>query len=441
MNDSQNAPDRDEYARCLEYLFSLGRFGIKLGTETISAMLAGLGDPQDRFPSIHLAGTNGKGSVAAMLAAVLSRSGYKVGVYTSPHLVHINERFCVDGRPVSDGQVLEAFRAVHNAPRPEREATYFEYTTAMAFHIFARTKVDWAVVETGMGGRLDATNVISPRLSVITNISLEHQQYLGRTLAAVATEKAGIIKPGVPVVTGARQEAALSSIRKAAVERQAPLYVYGKNFSVRRKGDGTFAFSGLGERLSRLTTRLCGPHQADNAALVLAGVRLLQEQGVSIPDEALVRGVAEARWPGRLDVVGENPRIVLDGAHNLAAMKVLIRAFGQAFPGERPTVIAGFLDDKPWPQMLSMLSAMAGRLILTQPAINRAVPAARLFAALPADAPPASTADSVARALDLALDQTPASGAILAAGSLYVVGEMMQALEKAGRMTGEFRIG
>lgn len=197
-------PRRETHTECLERMFSLRRFGIKLGLATIRRMLAGLGNPHQRYSCIHIAGTNGKGSVASSLAAVLMCSGYRVGLYTSPHLVRFNERIKVDGEDISDADIVRLYRRVCRALPGGREPTFFEFTTAMALDEFGRRKVDWAVIETGMGGRLDATNVLTPELSIITNVSLEHREYLGHSLPAIAFEKAGIIKRRRPVVTGVR---------------------------------------------------------------------------------------------------------------------------------------------------------------------------------------------------------------------------------------------
>ncbi|MBW1988523.1 MAG: bifunctional folylpolyglutamate synthase/dihydrofolate synthase, partial [Deltaproteobacteria bacterium] len=372
-------------------------------------------------------------------SAVLTRSGYSVGVYTSPHLVRINERFCINGRPVSDAEVLEAFTAVHATEKP-REGTFFEYTTAMAFTLFARHGVDWAVVETGMGGRLDATNVITPALCIITNISLEHREYLGNTVAAIAGEKAGIVKPGVPVVSGVRQPSAKAAVRRAVETNRAPLLEAGRDFAIRRNKNGGFSWSGPGGRLSGLSVGLPGPHQADNAALVVAGCHALAERGARIPEQALRQGIAEARWPGRMETVCEHPRVILDGAHNLAAMQGLVKTLKRELSGKKPVVVvAGFLDDKPWARMLELLFPLAREVILCQPRINRAVPAKDLVSVVP-EGVSRRVAPSVAKALETALAAAGQNGVVLCAGSLYVVGEAREALEKMGKISG-FEMG
>ncbi|MDH3829843.1 MAG: Mur ligase family protein, partial [Desulfobacterales bacterium] len=205
-------------------MYGFRRFGIKLGLSTIKRILVGLGNPQDTFACIHVAGTNGKGSVASSLASILHRNGFKTGLYTSPHLVRFNERIQVNNRPVTNEKVVTSYSAVKDAHFGKRDPTFFEFTTAMALFEFAAQKVDWAVIETGMGGRLDATNIINPALSIITNISLEHRAYLGNTLAQIAGEKAGIIKKRTPLVTGVRQKKAFDEIKRIAAGKKAPLF-------------------------------------------------------------------------------------------------------------------------------------------------------------------------------------------------------------------------
>jgi dihydrofolate synthase/folylpolyglutamate synthase len=258
-------------------MYSLRRFGIKMGLSTIRKILTGLGNPQKSFACIHVAGTNGKGSVASSLASILTRAGYKTGLYTSPHLVDFNERIQVNHRPITNANVMAAYRAIRKVHSGDREPTFFEFATVMAFFEFARQKVDWAIIETGMGGRLDATNIMRPRISIITNISLEHRDYLGNTLAQISGEKAGIIKNRIPIITGIRQKKALAVVEKTARDKSAPLYRLGKDFKVRRHASGDFSYYGLEATWRHLKTGLLGRHQVDNAALVLAACEILND--------------------------------------------------------------------------------------------------------------------------------------------------------------------
>ena len=267
----------DTYRACLEAMYGLRRFGIILGLAATRNILKGLGNPQNRYKSIHIAGTNGKGSVAASLAAVLQAAGYRVGLYTSPHLVRFNERIRINGRAISNAHVVDSYNAVKGVHHGRREPTFFEFSTAMALFMFAKQAVDWAIIETGMGGRLDATNIIKPEISIITNISLEHRMYLGNTISEIAGEKGGIIKKGVPVITGVKQKQAISVLKSTAVLKSAPFFRQGEAFRVRKQSGGIFSYQGMKAIWNGLKTGLIGAHQIDNAALVLAACEVLNE--------------------------------------------------------------------------------------------------------------------------------------------------------------------
>ncbi|WP_028313806.1 bifunctional folylpolyglutamate synthase/dihydrofolate synthase [Desulfatibacillum aliphaticivorans] len=429
--------DINAFNQAMEELFSLGRFGIKLGLETISAMLKGIGDPHLRIQCIHIAGTNGKGSVAQNTASILQAAGYKVGVYTSPHLVHINERFTVNGRPISDDEVLEAYQAVKSVSGLERHATFFEYTTAMALYAFDKAGVDYAVMETGMGGRLDATNVLKPELCIITNISVEHEMYLGNTIAQIAYEKAGIIKPGVPVVTGVRQPDAIKAVEKAAAENEAPLYRMGKDFKTRRLQGGGFNFYGQDHAWKGLQCRLKGEYQIPNASLALAGCQALTKRGAKITEEQAKAGLEQVKWPGRLETIQKSPMVILDGAHNLAAMKVLTKYLAETFADRDVTVITGFLDDKPYKKMLPMLEALAAKIIITRPKIGRAVETKELTPLIRNKKDRFVEKPSVEEAVKYALENARDTDVIVVAGSLYIVGEARQTLQDMGLIQDE----
>lgn len=421
-----------QYEQYLERMFSLRRFGIKLGLELIADMLGKLGEPQNRFQSIHVAGTNGKGSVASALATILQKAGYKTGLYTSPHLVRFNERICIDNQPISDAEVVAAYQAVEAVRSGPREPTFFEYTTAMAFERFASQGVDWAVVETGMGGRLDATNVLNPALSIITNISVEHREYLGRTIARIAGEKAGIIKPQTPVVTGVSQKEARQAIQKRAEQVNAPYYRRGEAFRVRRKADGSFAYFGLDHAWQGMRIGLAGNYQVENAALVLAGCELLRRQGADLPEAAIREGLSQNRWPGRLELVEGAPRILLDGAHNRMAARNLARYLSATLGGKRIILVAGILDDKPYKAMLRDLAGACERVILTAPRIGRALAPETLAEVVRPLTQSTEVVHGVENALKHARNTADPSDIICVAGSLYVVGEAKEALEKQG---------
>lgn len=420
------------YTQCLDAMYGMRRFGIILGLSTITNILDGLGNPQRAFSAIHIAGTNGKGSIASTLATILQRAGYRVGLYTSPHLIRFNERICINKKPISDDAVVEAWEAVRSVHHGDREPTFFEFSTAMAFYAFGQHDVDYAVIETGMGGRMDATNVVSPELSIITNISLEHKSYLGRTIAAITGEKAGIIKRGVPVVTGVSQKSARLVIEKTASGQSAPLYMKGRDFRVRRTGKDRFSYSGIDHRWPGMRTGLMGGHQVDNASLVLAACEVLMRNRTRLSREHIQTGLAQNRWPGRLEVVCQKPYVVLDGAHNLMAARRLGRFLQEALAGRRITMVAGILDDKPYRAILKDLLVPCSRLIITRPKIDRSLPPETLEAVAGPLVSDIRVIDDVGDAVRHAIASSGPDDAVCVAGSLYVVGEAKAALEKSG---------
>lgn len=421
--------DNPSYQSTLESMYRLHRFGIKLGLDTITAMLSALGNPHQQFRTIHIAGTNGKGSVAAMLTSVLQASGYAVGRYTSPHLERFNERICINDRPISDDEVVSGCRKVMAIEDLPRQPTFFEFTTAMAFDAFARHRVQWAVIETGMGGRLDATSVIEPALSIITNISLEHKQYLGDTLPLIASEKAGIIKAGVPVISGVRQRSARTAIAAKAEDERSTLFQLGRDFRFRRNAGKGFSYFGPYHRWRDIRLSLAGEHQVENAALALTACDILQETGQTDIDEASIRkGLASVSWPGRLEIAAESPCVILDGAHNLMAARVLGRYLERHFSERDITLVVGVLDDKPYVSILKDLIRPCRRVIVTQAHIDRAVPAQDLATIAKGFNPDVTVKENVGDALRHAILSSEPDGVVCVAGSLYVVGEAKTAL-------------
>jgi dihydrofolate synthase / folylpolyglutamate synthase len=422
-----------KYEKSLSAMYALRRFGIKLGLDAINAVLADLGHPQNNYRIIHVAGTNGKGSVAAMLSTIFHEAGYRVGRYTSPHLERFNERICIDNAPIGDALVVSAYERVCATPRLGRELTFFEFTTAMALYAFARQKVQWAIVETGMGGRLDATNAVRPELTVITNIALEHKAYLGNTLAAIAGEKAGIVKAGVPLVTGVSQRSARDVILKRAEDLGAPTLLKGRDFRCRQSREGRFSYFGRSHTWRHLIPGLKGRHQIENAALALAACETLTGTGgVDISEEAIRNGLAGSRWPGRLEVVSRRPLVILDGAHNLMAARQLARYLKDHYAHKKIALVIGVLDDKACEPILKDLMAPCHRVIITQPVIDRAVPANKLAAIARKFATDVVVVPEVGAAVGEALRQCADDEAVCVAGSLYVVGEAKTALREMG---------
>ncbi|NVL91029.1 MAG: bifunctional folylpolyglutamate synthase/dihydrofolate synthase [Desulfobacterales bacterium] len=413
----------------LSALYRLRRFGIKLGLASISRLMRGLGNPQDRFSSIHIAGTNGKGSIAAFLSSVLSHGGYKVGLYTSPHLVRFNERIQINGSPISNKDVARVAEVVRRIYTQGEPPTFFECATAMAFHYFASQRVDWAVIETGMGGQYDATNVLRPEVTIISNISMEHQEYLGNTLAKIAREKAGIIKKGAGVVTGARQKNILQVIERAAAEKGSPLYRLGKEIRVRKDNGETFTYLGMNHQWPEIKIGLIGDHQVANAALALGALELLLEKGLHLTDEAIYSGLVATRWPGRLEVFSKEPFILLDGAHNPSAVRTLKKFLENGTISRRLTMVVGILEDKAWKPMLRELSSVADRMILTRPQYERAADPHELASFVRHLKQDPVVIPHLPDAVSFALKEASTSDAVCITGSLYTVGDARACLE------------
>lgn len=439
------------YQAAWDYLDSLQFFKIKLGLESMHAFLDQVGHPQRGLPFVHVAGTNGKGSVAAALLAVLANAGHRVGLYTSPHLSSVRERFRINDTNISEAD-FAAMASRIRAVLGDTRITYFEFTTALALLWFVEQQVDLVILEVGMGGRLDATNVVTPLVSVITNVSMDHEAYLGNTLAAVAMEKAGIIKPGVPVVSGVAADESREVVEKTCAERGAPLYLLGRDFSVSSPAAGRLDYQGIfaATRWADLAVSLRGRHQAANMASVLAVLELLAER-FPVPESALRQGLAAVRWPGRLEhfrlrlascngqpvyeqvaaaVDDPSARLyLLDGAHNPAGVESLVAALREDFAYDRLIMIWGSMADKDMAKTLALAAPVCDTLILTRPAGERSATAAQLFDRVPEAVRPRTVkTDSVAVALARAWEMAGPDDLICVAGSLYLVGAVRKAL-------------
>lgn len=410
-------------------MYGLKRFGIKPGLSTIKSMMKYLGNPQDNFACIHVAGTNGKGSIASALASILNISGYKVGLYTSPHLIRFNERIRINNHCISNKNVVASYEAIKNVDCGIRKATFFEYATAMAFYEFHRQKVDWAVIETGMGGRFDATNIIKPALSIISNISVEHKTYLGNTIAKITREKGGIIKKCSPVVTGVKQKSAILPLKDIAAAKSAPLYRLGDEFKVRRNKLGAFTYFGIKNIWRNLHTGLPGDYQIDNAALAIAACEILNKNKADISLQNIKDGLAQNYWPGRLEIVSTAPFILLDGAHNLIAAQNLAKFLSKNLTDRKITLVIGILSDKPYSAMLRRLLPVCSRTILTRPGTDRALAPEKLYLTAKDIISDIHIIPDVGKAVRHAIETTPPDDAICIAGSLYVVGEAKEELE------------
>jgi dihydrofolate synthase/folylpolyglutamate synthase len=415
------------YKDSVDFLYSLQKFGIKFGLNQTENLLERLGKPQDRLRCIHIAGSNGKGSTGAILASLLRAHGYRVGFYTSPHLVRFTERFKINDREVEPERILQVFEEVRAVIDDEEPPTFFEVVTAMGFLYFAQESVDWTVVETGMGGRLDATNVVTPKVSIITNVSLEHQEYLGTTLTAIAREKAGIVKQEVPVVTGAKQAAVLSVLKATCMDRRAPLYRMGSHFRVRRNRDGSFRYQGMHRQWNRLRLNLAGAHQRLNAGLALAAVEELERQGgIRAEEEEVIEGLETVRWPARLEVLERDPLIVLDGAHNADGAERLREALKQSFDCRRIHLVLGIMGDKDIRGMLRRLLPVAETAIFTKPAYVRGAEPEKLKELAGRYLRNHFVIPGPAEAIDYARQLAAPEDCICIAGSLYFAGEVKE---------------
>jgi dihydrofolate synthase / folylpolyglutamate synthase len=412
-----------DLAQAIAWVFDLQKFGIKFGLSSTLDLLARLGLPYQEGRYLHIAGTNGKGSVAAMLSAVLNLAGYPVGLYTSPHLVSMRERFRLRDREISDAGLLHLINRVRSVVDAAEPPTFFEFVTAMAILYFLEEKADPIILETGMGGRLDATNIVQPVVSVITNISRDHQDYLGRGLLAIAGEKAGIIKARAPLVTYATQPSVLDLLRLRCRELGTPLYQGGVDFKAQGRSGGLLNYQGLEKDLQGLSLSLSGRHQYRNAALALAVLELLAGRGFTIGEAAIREGLQQTRWPGRLEQISQDPRILLDGAHNPAAALALAQALKKTRGRGRLLLVMGIMADKEVDTILARLLPLARTVIFTQPQYFRAAAPADLARRAAPFNLEIIQVPRVREAIQRAQSLAGPEDRIVITGSLFTVGE------------------
>ncbi len=415
------------YQESLDYLYGLQQFGIKLGLENTRALLDRLGSPERAYPCAHVAGSNGKGSVCAALAEILRQGGCRTGLYTSPHLQSFTERIRIDGRAIAEEEVVALTDEVRRRGAGI-SATFFEFTTVMALLCFQRRQVGFAVLETGMGGRLDATNVVTPRVAVITSICRDHVEHLGNDPAAIAGEKAGIIKEGVPVVIGPQPPEVLQVLLEQARVRRAPVVLAGRDFEFREAQEG-FSFRGLGLELEALRPGLAGSHQVENLSLALAAAGVLRAEGFDIPVEALRRGVEQVRWPGRLEWWNGRRRVLLDGAHNEGGARVLA-AYLERLPHRGIRWVAAIKSKKEAGAILGPVLPLVTALYATILPVEQAVDPNRLLAAGAARGLPSRAFAEPEAALETALADCAENEMVLVAGSLFLVAAARQWLSR-----------
>jgi dihydrofolate synthase/folylpolyglutamate synthase len=424
-------------APTLEWLYTLEGRGEIYQLERMDQALGLIGNPHLRLRAVHIAGTKGKGSVAAMIDACLRAANHRSGLYTKPHLVNLTERTRIDGAEMSAALMLsyiERLRAIYE--RADLALTFFEFTVALMFLYFAEAGVDVAVIETGLGGRLDSTNVVHPILSVITPIGFDHMDRLGYTISAIAGEKGGIIKDGVPVVIGAREPEACEVLGDIAARRHSPMFMMDRDFSYRSHAPAhRLDYHGRGLALEDLELNLAGPFQQENAAIALAALEALRAQDWAIPDDAIRRGLQTVFWPGRFEIVARRPTIIVDCAHNELAIKALLETITvELGAAVRPHLVFGCLEDKQWERMAAMIAPRVQSAILTQATPKRPLDPEQLLPAFLRH-----TAARVVRDPVTALQAAIASAAadddvVLLTGSVYLVGEVYPwILRRTGR--------
>ncbi len=432
------------YEAAVRYLLSLGRelaaptqaAAAKFDLENITTLSERLGRPDRAYPSAHIAGTNGKGSTAAFLESILRHAGFRAGLNTSPHLEKINERIRVNGEEISDAAFAETFTRIQAlneellaAGKLRAHPTYFECVTAMAFEYFARARVDFGVFEVGLGGRLDATNILTAVVSLITRVDFDHENFLGHSLAEIAVEKAGILKRSIPLILAEQRPEALAVIRARATALGCPVIETGTAFRVEREwmenGCSHATITEIESGWSiELAPRLPGRFQIQNSLNAAAAARYLQKRGYRISDDAIAQGIEEAVWPGRLEKLQSEPGMYVDGAHNPSAARELAAFLEQNLAGRKIWLVFGALRDKAVDEIAGVLFPHAAEVIFTQPHTTRAISVAQLAEITSHHAAHFTVISQPEAALEFALDRAAPHDVILVAGSLYLVGQL-----------------
>lgn len=425
--------DETVYNKALDYLYSFVDYSLKHVSELAKAefnlgrmfaLMDELGNPQNAYPLIHIAGTKGKGSVSALCASALQAQGYKVGLYTSPHLLDYCERIQIGGEPISHAQLVELVEEIKPSVAKIPKLTTFEITTALGFLAFARAGCNAAVIEVGLGGRLDATNVVTPKVSVITSLSYDHMAVLGDTLAKIAGEKAGIIKEGVPLVSSPQKEEALEVLERVAREKNASLTLVGRDVTfepVRSSLDGQH----FRIQHSEFYIPLLGDHQIENAAIACTA---LKASGIPISDDAIRQGFSRVKWRARFEIARREPPVIFDSAHNQDSFAKLRETLEKYFPGRQVYLIFGASEDKNIPGMFAEMKSKIRRLIVTRADHPRALEVEKILRLAQQAEVEAEAVCPVEAALKRALELSAKDGSIvLSAGSMFVAAEVMQA--------------
>ncbi len=426
MNSRRDELLENKYNDTVTFLCSLERFGILLGLENITYLLEQLGNPQKKFPAIHVAGSNGKGSTSAFIFGILREAGYNAALYTSPHLNDFRERIRVNGSLISKEALIEITERIRRIYSRER-TTFFEFTTAVAFDYIAQIKPDIAVIEVGLGGRLDATNTIEPLVTVITDISREHEDYLGTGIAAVATEKAGVIKSRIPLITGAARSEARRVIIEAASNKSAPVREFGRNFSAKKTGASAFSYTSDKLHLDEVHLQMPGSHQMKNAALAIAVIEELRDQGYEISELAIENGIRKTVFPGRFEILQKRPDIIIDGAHTPEGMRLLKSTFKRLYPGAKPLLLLGMLKDKSYQRLIDIIAPIAREVVCVPPQGTRALDPDELAQLIRNKGISVTSAQEITEGLQIILKKADKNDVVLAAGSLYMIGPVRSA--------------
>jgi dihydrofolate synthase/folylpolyglutamate synthase len=435
-----------DYQQAWKFLDNLQFFKVKLGLDAMDLFMSRLGNPHRELKFIHIGGTNGKGSVGATLCSILSEAGFKVGFYTSPHLTSVRERFRIGSSyiPKNDFALLSGEIATILG---KEQITYFEFTTALALLWFKQQKVDIVLMEVGMGGRLDATNIISPMVSIITNVSMDHEEYLGNTIAKIAGEKAGIIKTNTPVVSGVETATAIDVMEAASKQKTVPFYLSGRDFTGKKTTAGHWDYTGIKTNNRNLPLRMKGRYQVGNCALALAAIELIKGHGFKVTDKALRAGLDKVTWPGRLEIlqtgndnplggslaINEKRLFLLDGAHNPAGVEALRQAIENEFSYDRLILIWGAMADKDIKTALAIIAPLAGQIFFTRAESERSANPEllkKLLAENKHKTPEAKikTKKTVKEAIESAVNSASENDLICIAGSLHLVGRARQLL-------------
>lgn len=421
------------YSEALEYIDSICGLGSKLGLSRITELLNRLGNPQEKYKVIHVAGTNGKGSVCSMLSRILISAGYKTAEYTSPHLERYNERYVINNKEISDDDYGKYMGIIKKyADEMDKDGfgrpTVFEHITALAFLYFAENNVDYAVIEVGLGGRFDATNVIKrPILSVITSISLDHTEFLGNTLESIAFEKGGIIKQGCPVVLYNQSDSVYSVIKKLCDERNSKLYyAFEENIDVIKQNIDETILSIKNEyfEYDNIVLPLIGEYQIKNCSAAMLAAYVLKKYGVQITDENIREGIRNVRWNGRMEICSRNPLIVLDGAHNPDGILMLAKSAEKYFDGKRIVLLMGVLSDKEYEKMAEEIIPLADAVVITRPDSERALSADGLKKVALKYSDKVYSLENIDEAYKFAVGMVDKEDVLLCAGSLYLIGRL-----------------